>query len=61
MVNLEEIKRLLADRNAAAVAEATGLSALTIREIRNGAQSNPSWHTLWVLNNYLKGAGDQRD
>lgn len=53
MTILEQIQKKLEDRNAVIVAEKTGLSAATIRELKAGTQSNPTWHTIMVLSSYL--------
>ncbi len=56
MLDLKEIRKLLADRRVDLVAEATGLGYNTVREIRCGAQKNPNYDTVKALSDYLTGS-----
>lgn len=51
---LDEVRRLLADRRLDKVADATGLSRETVRQIRDGVNTNPTLATLQKLYDYLK-------
>lgn len=55
MLDLDEIKRLLADRRLDVVAEATNLHRNTIARIRDGRQPNPTYFVLRKLSEYLEG------
>jgi hypothetical protein len=55
MFTLEQIRTLLDDRNVEKVAENTGIHGNTIRAIRNGTNTNPTYTTLKVLSDYLSG------
>jgi len=55
MLDLDEIKRLLADRRLDVVADATKLHRNTIARIRDGKQSNPKYFVLRKLSEYLEG------
>lgn len=55
MLDLDEIKRLLADRRLDVVAEATNLHRNTIARIRDGKQENPKYFVLRKLSEYLEG------
>lgn len=56
MLDLKEIRKLLADRRVDLVAEATGLGYNTVREIRSGAQMNPSYYSVKKLSDYFTGS-----
>lgn len=53
MKNLDEIKKKLLDKNLTVVAKKTGISAVTLRAIRNGKNKNPSYETIYKLETYL--------
>lgn len=50
----EHIRALLADRNCARVAEATGLGSATISQIASGQNMNPTADTLRKLTDYFE-------
>ena len=54
MLNLEQIKSGLEDRNLEKVAERTGIHRNTINAIRTGSNTNPTYATLKVLSDYLE-------
>ena len=53
MLDLEIIKARLQDRVLSKVAAVTGLSVLTIANIRDGKQASPRYATLKALSDYL--------
>ena len=53
MLTTEEIRKLLADRRLDKVAEATGLSPLTIARMRDG-KGDPKASTVEALSRYLE-------
>lgn len=53
MLTIEEMRELLQDRNASAIASMTGLSAATIRDIKEGRNTNPTMTTAQKLSDYL--------
>jgi len=53
MLSIEELRELLQDRNASAIASITGLSAATIRDIKEGRNTNPTMTTAQKLSDYL--------
>ena len=53
MLRIGEIKDKLQDRNAEAVAEATNIHPNTIRAIKNGKNTNPSYDVTLKLSIYL--------
>ncbi len=53
MLTIEEMRELLQDRNASAIASITGLSAATIRDIKEGRNTNPTMTTAQKLSDYL--------
>lgn len=53
MLTIEEMRELLQDRNASAIASVTGLSAATIRDIKEGRNTNPTMTTAQKLSDYL--------
>lgn len=55
MLDLPTIRYALADRNLARVAQKTGIHANTLRNIRTGANTNPTLLTLERISNYLAG------
>lgn len=55
MLNLEQIREALEDRNMDKVAERTGIHRNTIAAIRSGSNKNPTYATLKVLSDYLTG------
>lgn len=58
MLTLDEIRKLLADRRAAVVAEGAGLHRNTVAAIRDGHERKPSYKTVKALSDYLEGAAD---
>lgn len=57
MLDLDQIKRRLADRRLDVVAEATKLHVNTIANIRSGRNDNPTYYVLSRLSDYLEGPG----
>jgi hypothetical protein len=55
LLTIEEIQRKLADRNASAVSEKTGIHANTINAIKRGENVNPTYKVTLTLSNYLQG------
>ena len=55
MLDLVEIQKMLQDRVLSKVAKATGLSAQTIADIREGKQKSPRYETMRALSNYFEG------
>jgi hypothetical protein len=56
MLNLEQLRTALDDRNVEKVSQRTGIHRNTIAAIRNGANANPTYATMKVLSDYLVGA-----
>ena len=54
MMKLEEIRRRLQDRRPGVVAAATGLTAITVARIRDGAYDDPKLSTIEALSAYLE-------
>ena len=59
MNEYEWIRSALHDRRISVVAEKTGLSAPTIRAIRDNEEANPTLSTLDALAHYLRNAGEK--
>ena len=55
MLELSKIRELLMDSNLARVAEKIGIHANTLRNIRSGANTNPTLETMARISNYLQG------
>ena len=55
MLNLDEIKAGLEDRNVEKVSACTGIHRNTIAAIRNGKNANPTYATMKLLSDYLTG------
>jgi transcriptional regulator with XRE-family HTH domain len=55
MLNLEQLRTALDDRNVEKVAERTGIHRNTIGAIRSGSNQNPSYATMKALSDYLTG------
>ena len=55
MLNLDQIRMALDDRNMDKVAERTGIHRNTISAIRSGSNRNPTYATLKILSDYLRG------
>jgi len=55
MLDLDNIKTMLQDRVLSKVSDATGLSAQTIADIRDGRQTSPRYSTIKALSDYLAG------
>lgn len=55
MLDLEQIREMLADRRIDIVASETGLGYTTVREVRCGMQDNPTYKTVKALSDYLEG------
>ena len=53
MLNLEQLRMALDDRNVEKVSARTGIHRNTIAAIRSGANSNPSYATMKILSDYL--------
>ena len=54
MLTPEEISKRLQDRRLPLVAKVTGLAYGTVRDIRDGEQTNPSYRVLKALSDYLE-------
>ena len=54
MLTLKEIRRRLQDRRPGVVAAATGLTAITIARIRDGAYDDPKLSTIEALSAYFE-------
>lgn len=59
MMTVEQIRFQLRDRRLDLVAKGSGLSAGTIRDLRNGEQLNPSYRTIKRLTEYLSQTGEE--
>jgi transcriptional regulator with XRE-family HTH domain len=55
MLNLEQIRTALDDRNVEKVSARTGIHRNTIAAIRNGTNANPTYATMKLLCDYLAG------
>ena len=55
MLNLDQIRTALDDRNVEKVAARTGIHRNTIAAIRNGTNANPTYATMKLLSDYLAG------
>ncbi len=53
MLTLDEIRSRLKDRRLPVVAQATGLHANTLREVRDNPLCNPTYKVFKSLNDYL--------
>ena len=53
MLNLDEIRTALDDRNIEKVSARTGIHRNTIAAIRTGANANPTYATMKLLSDYL--------
>ena len=53
MLNLEQIRTALDDRNVEKVSARTGIHRNTIAAIRTGANANPTYATMKLLSDYL--------
>ena len=53
MMTLDQIKAALLDRRIAMVAQATGLHANTVIEVRDSPKANPTYRVLKALSDYL--------
>ena len=58
MIELDWIRKALADRMPSKVAKATGLHVNTIIAIRDGGNKNPTLSTLNSLASYLMAQGE---
>jgi len=56
MMNLEQVREALADRNAREVSRRCGVHEETIRRIKNGTAQNPSFAVMTLLIEYLEGS-----
>ena len=56
MLNLNQIREALDDRNLEKVADNTGIHRNTLAAIRAGTNTNPTYATLKALSDYLSGA-----
>lgn len=50
----ETLRALLADRNCAKIAAATGLSGATVNQLASGRNMNPTADTLKILTHYFE-------
>ena len=55
MLDLDQIRVALEDRNVEKVAACTGIHRNTIAAIRNGTNANPTYATMKLLCDYLAG------
>jgi hypothetical protein len=53
MLTLEDIRMRLKDRRLPVVAQATGIHANTLREVRDNPLANPTYKVFKLLNDYL--------
>jgi hypothetical protein len=53
MLTLEQIREALKDRRPQMVAKITGLHPNTIRDIRDGRNTNPCYRVVYRLSEYL--------
>jgi hypothetical protein len=53
MLTLEDIRTRLKDRRLPVVAQATGIHANTLREVRDNPLANPTYKVFKLLNDYL--------
>lgn len=53
MLNLDQIRTALDDRNIEKVSAKTGIHRNTIAAIRTGANANPTYATMKLLSDYL--------
>lgn len=61
-MTLTEIRDALQDRRLSVIAERTGIHENTIRAIRDGKNTNPTFGVFSALTDYLKGnAGGDDD
>ena len=56
LLNLEQIRAALDDRNLEKVSENTGVHRNTLAAIRTGSNTNPTYVTMKALSDYLSGA-----
>ena len=56
MLNLDQIRTALDDRNIEKVSAKTGIHRNTIAAIRTGANANPTYATMKLLSDYLTAA-----
>jgi predicted transcriptional regulator len=56
MLNLDQIRAALDDRNLEKVSENTGVHRNTLAAIRTGSNINPTYATVKALSDYLSGA-----
>ena len=61
MLTLNEIKSALHDRRPAMVAKSTGVSCVTIANIRDGINTNPTLSVMQRLSDYLEGVNHGRE
>ena len=52
---LKDIVKRLQDRNLTVVSENTGISYNTLKNIRDGINTNPTINTLETISDYLRG------
>lgn len=55
MLTIDQVKAALQDRRIDLVASASGVGYSTVRDIRSGANTNPTYETLAKLSAYLQG------
>ncbi len=56
-MDIDWIRRELADRRVGVVAAKTGISRVTVARIRDGKETNPKLETMRALAAYLAGEG----
>ncbi len=56
MLNLEQLRTALDDRNIEKVSQRTGIHRNTVAAIRNGTNANPTYATMKALSDYLTAA-----
>jgi hypothetical protein len=60
MMTLEQIRAALQDRRLFVVADACNLHYNTLKAIRDGEMTNPTLTTMMRIEEYLKGASNDR-
>ena len=54
MLTIEQIRTALQDRRIDVVADSAGVSYSTVRDIRSGTNTNPTYETTSKLSDYLE-------
>lgn len=55
MLDLDQLRAALDDRNVEKVSARTGIHRNTVSAIRSGANKNPTYATIKILSDYLTG------